>query len=78
MIEKLKIKVIYDDFLLKIRLSEEQIKILNMLLNKESITKISMSLNISERTVSYEIRKIKDMFNVYLELEKSKLNALEK
>ncbi len=78
MIEKLKIKVIYDDFLLKIRLSEEQIKILNMLLNKESITKISMNLSISERTVGYEIRKIKDLYNMYIELEKSKLNALEK
>ena len=37
MIEKLKIKAIYDDFLQNIHLTEEQIKILNMLINKDSM-----------------------------------------
>jgi len=59
MIEKLKIKAIYDDFLKNVKLSEEQIKILDMLIKKESIVKISMEIGMSKRTVSYEIKKIK-------------------
>ena len=72
MIEKLKIKAIYNDFLENVHLTEEQRKILDMLINKETIVKISMEIGISQRTVSYEIRKIKELYNDYFNLQLSK------
>lgn len=78
MVEKLKINAIYDDFLNSVKLSEEQIKILNMMMNKDSIVKISMEIGISQRTVSYEIKKIKDLFNKYYEMQLFKAEMLSK
>ncbi len=78
MVEKLKINAIYDDFLNSVKLSEEQIKILNMIMNKDSIVKISMEIGISQRTVSYEIKKIKDLFNKYYEMQLFKAEMLSK
>lgn len=69
MIEKLKIKAIYDDFVKNVSLTEEQIKILDMLIKKESIVKISMEIGVSQRTVSYEIRKLKDLYNSYYQMQ---------
>ena len=69
MIEKLKIKAIYDDFINNVSLTEEQLKILDMLLKKDSIVKISMEIGASQRTIGYEIRKLKDLFNKYYELQ---------
>lgn len=76
MIEKLKIKAIYDDFLENVALNDEQIKILDMLLKKESIVKISMEIGVSQRTVGYEIRKIKDLYNDYHNLQITKTMLL--
>ena len=78
MVEKLKVKTIYNDFLSNVMLTEEQVKILDMMIQKETIVKISMELGMSQRTVGYEIRKIKDLYNNYLELEIAKLKLLEK
>lgn len=72
MIEKLKIKAVYDDFISNVKLTDEQIKILNMLLNKESIIKISNEMGMSERTVGYEIRKLKDLYRSYYNLQVSR------
>lgn len=72
MVEKLKVKAIYDDFLKNISLTEEQIKILDMLINKETIVKISIELGMSQRSVSYEIKKIKDLYKDYYNLQLSK------
>ena len=41
MIEKLKIKALYNDFVNKVNLTEEQKRILNMMINKDSIVKMS-------------------------------------
>lgn len=76
MYEKLKIKALYDDFLSKVQLSDEQIKILDMLINKEKIVKISLELGVSERTVKYEIKKIKSLYNNYIEMEMARLLVL--
>lgn len=73
MLENLRIKVVYDDFILKVKLTEDQIKILDMLLNKDKIVKIAMDMGMSERTVSNEIRKIKNLYNKYKEAELIKL-----
>ena len=78
MIEKLKIKAIYNDFLSNVLLTDEQIKILNMLIKKESIVKISMEIGASERTIGYEIRKLKDLYNDYCKWQLSKAKLLEK
>lgn len=76
LIEKLKIKAIYDDFASKVSLSEEQKRIINMLIDKKSIVQISMEIGICERTVNYEIKKIKTLYNNYKQLELIKLIAL--
>ena len=76
MLEKLKLKMIYEDFILKVKLNDEQIKILNMLLNKDTILKISLEMNMSQRTVGYEIKKIKTLYNDYKQLELAKLMSL--
>ena len=72
MIEKLKIKAIYDDFLSNVSLNEEQIKILDMLIKKEKIVKISLEIGVSERTINYEIKKIKSLYQDYYNLQLSK------
>lgn len=78
MIEKLKIKPIYDDFLSNVSLTEEQIKILNMLIKRYSTVKISMEIGASQRTIGYEIRKLKDLYNDYCEWQLSKAKLLSK
>ena len=69
MLDKLRIKAIYDDFLENVKLTEEQIKILNMLINKDTIVKIAMEIGASQRTINYEIKKIKNLWNDYYNLQ---------
>lgn len=69
MVEKLRIKAIYDDFIANVKLTNEQIKIINMLIEHETIVKISMEIGMSQRALGYEIRKLKDMFNDYVMLQ---------
>ena len=76
MVEKLKIKAIYDDFKRNVNLTSEQIKIIDMLLQKEKIIKIAMELGMSERTVNYEIKKIKKLFEQYYHLQLFKIFLL--
>jgi len=78
MIRKLQIKVIYDDFLENVELTDEQIKLLNMYIKRETRTKISMELGMSERTVGNEIIKLKKLFNDYCDLQVSKAILLIK
>lgn len=76
MIEKLRIKELYEDFTTKVNLTDEQKRILDMLIRKESTIKISMEIGVSPRTITYEIRKIKDLYNNYLQMEVVKLLSL--
>ena len=69
MIEKLKIKAIYDDFVKSVSLTEEQIKILDMMIHKDSIVKISMEIGVSPRTISYEIKKLKKLYSDYYKMQ---------
>ena len=78
MVEKLKIKIIYNDFLSNIQLTEEQKKILDMMIKRETRYKISREIGVSERTIGYEIQKLKQLYENYCELEKSKANLLLK
>lgn len=76
MYEKLKVKAIYNDFIEKINLSDEQIKILDMLIDKKSIIQISLEMSMSQRTTNYEIKKIKQAYESYKNLELAKLLVL--
>lgn len=78
MIEKLRIKAIYEDFKKNVSLTDEQIKILDMLINKDTIVKISLEIGISQRTVSYEIKKLKKLYEDYYNLQLSKMLLLFK
>lgn len=69
MVEKLKVKAIYNDFVSNVSLTEEQKKILDMLIQRETIVKISMEIGMSQRTVGYEIKKIKQLYNDYYNLQ---------
>lgn len=69
MVEKLKIKAIYDDFIHNTKLTEEQKRILDMYINKETTVKIAMDIGVSTRTITYEIKKIKGIYNDYVFLQ---------
>ena len=76
MVEKLKVKAIYNDFLNNVSLTNEQKKILDMLINKDKIVKISMEVGMSQRTVSNEISKIKKLYEDYYKLQVYKAKLL--
>lgn len=77
MIEKLKIQIIYDDFIKNVNLSDEQIKILNMYINKETRYKISTVIGVSERTIGNEIIKLKKIYKDYCNIEITKATILK-
>lgn len=72
MLDKLRIKAIYNDFIKNVSLTDEQIKILDMLIKKESILKISLEIGVSERTIGYEIKKLKNLYKDYYNLQVSR------
>ena len=76
MVEKLKIKAIYNDFIKNVHLTDEQIKILDMLINKDTIVKISMEIGVSTRTINYEIKKLKKLYEDYYNLQLCKAMLL--
>ena len=78
MVEKLKIKAIYNDFLANVHLTEEQIRILNMLLNRDSILKIALEIGVSERTINKEVKKLKELYKNYYELQLFRAEMLSK
>lgn len=47
----LSIKQIYDDFILKVTLDEDEIKVLDMYIKNYSYVQMSLALNISERNI---------------------------
>lgn len=76
MVEKLRVKAIYDDFIKNVTLTEEQKRILDMLINRDTIVKISMEIGASQRTISYEIKKLKKLYNDYYNLQLTKMLLL--
>ena len=69
MVEKLKVKLLYEDFINNVKLTEEQIKILNMYINKDTTVKIAMEIGVSPRTITYEIKKLKQLYQDYVFLQ---------
>ena len=74
--EKLSIKAIYDDFILKVNLNEEELSILDMYLKGYSRVKMGDISCMSDRNVGRVLAKIKKKYNYYVEIEKNKSNIL--
>lgn len=77
MIKELSNKIIYDDFVNKTMLTDDEIKVLNCLLKKELIVKISQELNMSDRTVSRTIKNIKEKYKNYKTIEIAKADIFK-
>lgn len=77
MIKELSNKYIYDDFVSKTTLTEEEIEILDMLILKYSIVKMAQKSCMSDRNVSRVIRELKDKYKNYKELELAKLQIFK-
>lgn len=78
MIDKLKLEFIFQDFIKKVKLTDEQIKLLDMYRKKETRIKMSNELGMSERTVGYELAEIKKLYKDYCDLEITKATILKK
>lgn len=76
MIKEVSNKIIYNDFINKTTLTDDEKEVLDMLIQKYSIVKISQLTCMSERSVSRVIRSIKDKYIDYKKLELAKLNIL--
>lgn len=72
----LSIKQIYDDFILKETLDEDEIKVLDMYIKNYSYVQMSLALNISERNISRIVNRLKEKYAIYKNLEVSRLNML--
>lgn len=78
MIRELSCDLIYNEFLKKEHLTDIEKEVLDYLLKGYSIVKIAQISSMSERVVSRQIRKIKDKYKDYKEIELSKLNIFGK
>ena len=74
MLKELCNKTIYDDFKSKTILTDEEIKILDMLILKYSLVKIAQEVCMSDRNVSRIVKDIKEKYNNYKMLELAKLD----
>lgn len=77
MIKELSNKIIYDDFINKTTLTDDEIMVLNCLLKKELIIKISQELNMSDRTVSRITKNIKEKYKNYKAIEMAKIDVFK-
>lgn len=72
MLKKLSNKIIYEDFISKTRLTDDEIKVLDMLLDRELVVKIAQELHMSDRNVSRIKKAIKEKYNTYKTIEIAK------
>lgn len=73
MIKELSNRLIYNDFKTKTILTDDESAILDMLILKYSITKISQKVCMSDRNVSRIIKTIKIKYSMYKKMEMVKL-----
>ena len=76
MIKELCNKIIYNDFLSKVVLTDEEKKVLDMLLVRYTLVKISQEIGMSDRNVSRVVKSLKDKYEMYRKLEIAKLSIL--
>lgn len=77
MAKELSNKIIYDDFLSKVILTNDEKIILDMLIKKESIIKISQAISMSDRNVSRIIKDLKKKYEDYKQIEIAKLGVFK-
>ena len=72
----LSIKQIYDDFILKVTLDEDELKVLDMYIKNYSYVQMSIALNMSEINISRIVNRLKEKYDIYKNLKVSRLNML--
>lgn len=77
MIKELSSKIIYNDFKEKMFLTDEETKVLDMMLAKYSIIKMADKIGMSDRNVGRIIKDIKDKYQNYKKLELAKLDIFK-
>ena len=74
----LSIKQLYDDFIIKVTLTENEKDILDRYLKGDTLTKISLDTSQSYSTISRIIVDLKRKYETYKRLEIAKLTLLQK
>lgn len=69
--------IIYNDFIDKVILSDDEKQILDLLIKKKSIVQISQELNISDSTVSRIIKDLKEKYKNYKAIEIAKYDIFK-
>lgn len=78
MIKELSNKIIYDDFINKTILTDDELNILKCLIKKYSITKMTQELNMSDRTIFRIKKDIKEKYDNYKTIEIAKSDIFKK
>lgn len=76
--KELCIRQIYDDFINKVILTEQEIEVLNLYIKNYSLLKIADETKQGTATVSRIIADLKDKYNNYKKLEIEKLKIFDK
>jgi len=74
----LAIKQLYNDFIIKVTLTENEKDILDRYIRGDTLTKISMDTTQSYSTISRTIVDLKAKYETYKRLEIAKLTLLQK
>ena len=74
--KELSIKQIYDDFVMKVVLNENEQDILKRYIRNDSIVKIAQDTSQSTSTISRTIASLKEKYDNYKKLEIAKLMLL--
>ena len=74
--KELSVVEIYNDFIDKMILSDIEIEILKKYVKNETITKISVDLNMGTASVSRVIAEIKRKYEIYKQVELARLMIL--
>lgn len=75
---ELAIKQIYEDFISKVTLDNDEKQVLDMFLKNYSYIKIGDNIGMSDRNVGRVMRTVKQKYENYRKLEVSKLELFKK
>lgn len=75
---ELAVKQIYEDFISKVTLDNDEKQVLDMFLKNYSYIKIGDNIGMSDRNVGRVMRTIKQKYENYRKLELSKLELFKK
>lgn len=76
--EDLAIKQLYDDFIIKVTLTDNEKDILDRYIKGDTYVNMSMETQQSYSNVSRTISDLKNKYEIYKQLELIKLNLLQK